>query len=145
MKNINQTKKVMRHYWLYVIALEQNKYYVGITTRKDPMVRIRQHGGMLGAQWTRKYKPIRTVKPLLIRDLGVTSQYEAEKQEQAVFKEYAKLYGLSNVRGGRIVSTGFVGRIGAIYFNRQMLEAFGILILLIACGIVLLATGLGKN
>ncbi len=49
----------IKHYWLYVLRLEQNKYYVGITSRLDPQTRINEHmGGFYSAQWVKKYKPI---------------------------------------------------------------------------------------
>lgn len=44
---------VLKHYWLYVLKLEQQKFYVGITSR-TPEIRMEQHlSGFAGAQWTK--------------------------------------------------------------------------------------------
>ncbi len=133
----NPKLTTIRHFWLYVIALEQDKYYVGITTRKDPYVRIKQHGGKLGARWTAKYKPLRPLTVVRLEKLGTMSLAEAEGREQAAFEEYRKLYGLRNVRGGRVLSTWPVYRLGSFYCNWQMVEALGIVIVLAACGLYL--------
>jgi predicted GIY-YIG superfamily endonuclease len=66
----NYKRETIRHYWLYAIALEQGKYYVGITARHDPYIRLRQHGDPYGASWTKKYKPLKPVRPLRLEDLG---------------------------------------------------------------------------
>ena len=117
----NQKDKTIRHWWLYAIALEQGKYYVGITSHQDPMDRLRQHGGSYGASWTKKYKPLKPIQPLVLRDLGHITQTAAERQEQDLFEEYAKLHGLRNVRGGQITWTSRVYRIGKFYFTQEAL------------------------
>jgi len=134
----NGKEETVRHFWLYVIVLEQGKYYVGITTHHDPFIRLRQHGGSYGASWTKKYKPLEPIKPELLKDLGVVTQVEAERGEQDAFKEYSAKYGLRNVRGGRVVSTGRIYRIGQFYFNQSMLEGLGVALLLFACSLYIL-------
>ena len=43
--------------FIYIIELENNKYYIGKTSNPD--FRINQHFNGDGSMWTRKYKPIR--------------------------------------------------------------------------------------
>jgi predicted GIY-YIG superfamily endonuclease len=133
---LNNYQSRIRHFWLYVLYLEGDKYYIGITT--NFMNRFRQHGGPYGAQWTRKHHPL---KVLELHDLGTITNYDAEKIEQDFFEQYRKKYGVTRVRGGRIVSTGSIFNLGKFYFNRQMLEAFLVLVLLMLCGVYIALTG----
>lgn len=65
-----------KHWRLYILKLEQGKYYVGITT-KDPERRFLEHkNNIRSAAWTRKYKPI---KILQAKYLGLVTQERAEK------------------------------------------------------------------
>jgi len=74
---------------VYVLKLEEEKYYVGITYNLNQ--RYAQHIAGTGAKWTRLYKPIEIIKVIV----GVTKE-----TENAVTKEYKELYGDDNVRGG---------------------------------------------
>jgi predicted GIY-YIG superfamily endonuclease len=132
---------VVRRFWLYAIALEHNKYYVGITAHKDPYVRLRQHGGPFGARWTLAHKPLKPLQVLRLEKLGAMTLQEAEAHEQAAFEEFRKQYGLRNVRGGRVTSSYAVFRIGSFYFNSAMLESFGVVLLLIACVLIFMLKG----
>lgn len=91
-----------RHWWLYVLKLEQDKWYVGITS-KTPKHRFLQHiHGFAGANWTRKYHPLE------IHDkhyLGEVPLGQAQAYENTVTREYIRKYGIDNVRGGDITST----------------------------------------
>ena len=49
------------------MSLEDDKYYVGITGRKDFAIRIKEHVELKGAKWT-KHHPI--VSILEVHDLG---------------------------------------------------------------------------
>jgi predicted GIY-YIG superfamily endonuclease len=133
----NKKALTIRHFWLYAIALEHNKYYVGITAHKDPYVRLKQHGGSFGARWTLAHKPLKPLQVLRLEKLGAMTLQEAEAHEQAAFEEFRKQYGLRNVRGGRVTSSYAVFRIGSFYFNSAMLESFGVVLLLIVCAVVL--------
>lgn len=93
---MNQNKK---KYWLYVLQLEQGKYYIGVTG-KTPEARMKQHiSGFAGARWTRKYKPIKMHDK---KFLGNITYIAAVKYENKVLREYIKKYGISKVRGGDI-------------------------------------------
>ena len=46
--------------FIYVLELENNKYYVGKTTNPD--FRLEQHFTSSGSQWTKKYKPIKILE-----------------------------------------------------------------------------------
>lgn len=87
-----------KHYWLYVLKLNQGKYYVGTTALKDPQKRIQQHRlGYYSAQWVKKYGYKSTFD---IVDIGYLNRDEVRKRENRYTLEYMKKYGKSNVRGG---------------------------------------------
>lgn len=106
----------VRHYWLYALRLEDDKYYVGITTKADPNSRIKMHGGFYGAKWTQKHKPIETLET---RDLGTISEVEAARQEQELTLAYMKQYGYKNVRGGTLSYSGKYTKLGNRYFTEE--------------------------
>lgn len=118
--------------WLYVLRLTDGKYYVGITSRKNPYMRINQHGGPLGAKWTALHKP-KGVEEL--RDLGEITWEHALKIEQATTLHYAKQYGYNNVRGGRLTYRGKYVRLFDRYLaypNWQLLRTICFLLFVIA-------------
>ena len=78
--------------FIYVLELENKKYYVGKTTNPD--FRLEQHKNNSGSQWTKKYKPIRLYQ--LIPDCD---DYDENKYTQM----YMDKYGVNNVRGGSYV------------------------------------------
>ena len=78
--------------YIYVLKLEDNKYYVGKTT--NPAFRIENHFSKNGSAWTRKYKPLKI--EALIPDCD---DYDEDKY---TIKYMAK-YGVDNVRGGSFV------------------------------------------
>lgn len=104
---IRDPEAPQRHYWLYALLLNKNKFYIGLTTNKNPYNRINMHGHFMGAAWTRKYKPI---KILEIRDVGSMTKEEAENQENDLTLAYMNTYGIRNVRGGRMTNTGWIFR-----------------------------------
>lgn len=95
--------EITRRYWLYVLRLEQGKYYIGTTTKKNPQDRIRMHGSFYGAKWTQKYKPEETIE---LRDLGILKRVDAEKEEKKITLEYIGKFGQDNVRGGDLNYSG---------------------------------------
>src|SRR5579872_3815511 len=74
---------------IYILQLEDNKYYVGKT--KNPDFRIEQHFDSDGSAWTQKYKPIRIV--YLIPDCD---DFDEDKHTLKMMKQH----GIDNVRGG---------------------------------------------
>jgi predicted GIY-YIG superfamily endonuclease len=77
---------------IYVLKLEDGKYYIGKTN--DVESRFKQHINGKGSAWTRKYRPISVLRTIL-----TTSDFEEDK----VTKEYMAKYGIDNVRGGAYV------------------------------------------
>jgi len=74
---------------VYVLQLEQGKYYVGATTNWEQ--RKAEHFSGHGSVWTKRYRPIDVVEVIpnidpLLEDLTV--------------KEYMQQCGMNNVRGG---------------------------------------------
>jgi len=81
---------IILHSALYVLKLEDNKYYVGMSY--DLNRRFGQHWGGQGAKWTRLHKPV-SVEQII---------YPATEPgiENRVALEYMRKYGWENVRGG---------------------------------------------
>ena len=126
---MNQDKDEIKHWWLYVLKLEEGKYYVGITS-KTPEHRMQQHlNGFAGARWTKKYKP---VELFYKKDLGETTLERAQEYENKVTRKYMKEYGYNNVRGGDLSFSGkFVRRFGW-YIDENAWETITVLVLLLS-------------
>jgi hypothetical protein len=75
--------------FIYVLQLEQEKYYIGKT--ENPNFRIEQHFQSGGAVWTKKYNPISVIE--IIPDCD---DYDEDKYT----RRYMDNYGIDNVRGG---------------------------------------------
>ena len=74
---------------VYILKLEDNKYYVGKT--KTLKRRLQQHFNGNGSIWTQKYKPI---------ELDDVYNNCGEFDEEKYTFHYMKKYGIDNVRGG---------------------------------------------
>jgi len=74
---------------IYILKLEQNKYYVGKT--KNPTKRLQDHFDDIGPEFTKKYKPLDIEKIIPNCD-----DYDEDKY----VKIYMDKYGIDNVRGG---------------------------------------------
>lgn len=74
---------------LYVLQLENGKYYVGKSA--NPSARYKQHKDGKGAAWTQKYKPVKFVG---------TRPLNSEHDENNLTKDLMKTHGVNNVRGG---------------------------------------------
>ena len=75
--------------FIYVLKLEQGKYYIGKTN--NPQFRLETHCNGNGSAWTQKYKPLKVIK--LIPDCN---DYDEDKYT----RQYMDKYGTANVRGG---------------------------------------------
>ena len=78
--------------FIYILKLENNKYYIGKTT--NPNFRLKQHFNSSGSQWTKKYKPIK-----ILELKSNCDNYDEDKYT----KMYMDKYGINNVRGGSYV------------------------------------------
>lgn len=130
-------QKEIKHYWLYVLRLVNDKYYVGSTSKADPQQRIKEHmNGFYSAQWVKKYKPVDTAE---IIDLGHVTKAEAEHLELQRTLQYMKKYGYQNVRGGKLNYSGKYLKIGSHYLRDEEAKLILVVfILLIAVASLLL-------
>lgn len=78
---------------IYILSLEDNKYYVGISNNLEN--RIENHFGCIGSEWTKLYHPI-----------DVVSVFETDNRldEDKYTLMYMAQYGVENVRGGSFVN-----------------------------------------
>ena len=79
--------------FIYVLQLQQGKYYIGKTN--NPQFRLESHFNSNGSEWTRIYKPIRVIELRPGCD-----DYDEDK----ITRQYMDKYGINNVRGGSFVS-----------------------------------------
>lgn len=79
--------------YIYVLKLQQNKYYVGKTT--NAQFRLDCHFNGNGSEWTKKYRPLEVLKLIPNCD-----DYDEDKYTRI----YMDKYGIENVRGGSYTS-----------------------------------------
>ena len=79
--------------FIYIIQLEQGKYYIGKTN--NPQFRLESHFKSNGSEWTKIYKPLRVIEVKPNCD-----DYDEDK----ITIQYMDKYGINNVRGGSFVS-----------------------------------------
>lgn len=79
--------------FIYALKLQGGKYYVGKTS--NPQVRLGDHFGRHGSEWTKMYKPVEVLE--IIPDCD---DYDEDKYTRI----YMDKYGVDNVRGGSNVS-----------------------------------------
>jgi predicted GIY-YIG superfamily endonuclease len=77
---------------IYILELEDNKYYVGKTMNVVQCWKDHLTGN--ASYWTSQYKPISIIK--VIEDCGDDKVFNEDKY----VKEYMLMYGIDNVRGG---------------------------------------------
>lgn len=104
---------IPRLYKLYTLKCEENKYYIGVTS-KSVFERFLEHqNGIRSAKWTLKYKPVAIIDQ---KELGVMTYGEAEKYENKLVKEYVAKFGINNVRGGNLRDTeDLIVRFGYVF------------------------------
>ena len=74
-------------YYIYILLLESNKYYIGKT--KKPKFRIDKHFKSNTTAWTNKYKPVKLIEIIPLEDSFDEDKYTLK---------YMKKYGIKNVR-----------------------------------------------
>jgi predicted GIY-YIG superfamily endonuclease len=120
--SVNEAAK---HYWLYALKLNDDKYYVGMTAKKNPYDRILQHGNLdensYSATWTKLHTPLEVLE---IRDIGDVTKSQAKELEQQLTQAYMKAYGYQKVRGGQVTYSGKIWKFGKIYLWGTNLELF---------------------
>lgn len=91
---INLKRPAIRcNIFIYILELEQGKYYVGKTT--EPNFRINTHFNSNGSVWTSRYRPVK-----LLELIPNCDDYDEDKYT----KMYMDKFGIDNVRGGSFVS-----------------------------------------
>ena len=75
---------------IYVLKLQQGKYYVG-RTAKPIEERYEEHCRGLGSSWTRKYPPVS-----IYDQINTSDAYQEDTETLKCMKKY----GIENVRGG---------------------------------------------
>ena len=125
-----------KFFWLYALKLENEKYYIGITTKNNPHERIEQHKrGFYGAKWTKKYRPLDTLEVI---DLGSVSQEYAEHEEKKLTLKYMDKYGYQNVRGADLIYSGkYIKRFNH-FFTENDWETMTVVVFLLLTILVLL-------
>ena len=90
-------KNAVRNWKHYAIQFTDGSVYVGSTSCKDVMKRIRQHGGTKGAKFARGKKVSRILET---RNVGRMTRERAENSENDLTLKYRRRYGYKRVRGG---------------------------------------------
>jgi predicted GIY-YIG superfamily endonuclease len=94
-------QKAIRDWTLYVIRLKNDHYYIGITSFKDFMRRINQHGSLRGARVNRDKEVEEIIE---IHPLGRVTGKRAGCIENDFMLQYRKKFGARKVRGGFDIS-----------------------------------------
>jgi NAD-dependent DNA ligase/predicted GIY-YIG superfamily endonuclease len=87
--DVAKTEDVAKKINIYILGLEDEKYFVGTTTNSS--FTLKSYLNNNKAAWTQKYKPLRVTR--FIEDC-----YDYE--EDIVTLNLMKIYGIANVRGG---------------------------------------------
>ncbi len=120
-----------KRWWLYVLLLEDKKYYVGITSQ-TPEKRYTEHvNNIRPANWTKKYKPLEIIDR---KDLGEMTREAAEAYENKAVRKYMAEKGYNNVRGGDLTDeSDYVKRFGRLLMadDWQAIVAIVFLLLII--------------
>ena len=117
---ISTTKQKQANYWLYMLELSGGYFYIGITAKSNPQLRIQQHYRGKGAQWTKQHKPFRT---LSLKPLGYISKQEAEQIEQKETRKFMQIHGYNNVRGGDLNFSGNYVKFQNRYIQTDVLHS----------------------
>lgn len=94
MKNLLQ-KLEEKFIYLYVLTLQNGKYYVGITS--NPKQRFNEHRNGKSTYFVKQNLPIINIEQKL---LGTTDRKQAERIETKKACKLMQKYGIENVNGG---------------------------------------------
>lgn len=97
---------------IYVLSLEQDKYYVGRTTSSD--TRIEQHRNNNGSYWTKLYKYVSTI--IIYENCDIFD-------EDKYVIMYMDKYGIDNVRGGTFSSI-YLSNTDYNFINKMIYGAY---------------------
>lgn len=93
---INNQEYFLKPLWLYVLKLENDKYYVGMTRCVES--RFKRHMSNKGAKWTKLHKPVEIIYS---ENTGLNNESEVALLEDDLTISTAENYGYDNVRGGQ--------------------------------------------
>lgn len=86
--------------WVYVLKLEEDKFYIGKSSSRHWINRCSEHFNGSGSKFTQLYKPEKVIELYL-----VDSDYEAHELELDLTLLYLKLYNTNDIRGSICCST----------------------------------------
>ena len=113
-------------YYIYVLILKNNGYYVGST--RDLLARLKKHFSIGGAIATKESKPVEILEILKIQDYKMEFEYAHIILEIGTAIRYSDNYGENMVRGAKhgkgwndfpsTASTGMIKRVRR-YMNTE--------------------------
>jgi predicted GIY-YIG superfamily endonuclease len=86
-------------YYIYVLRVEEDGWYVGSTQNFER--RMRSHFGKGGAVATKVRRALAIEEVFELRDYQIRTDCAHERAEVLVAQRYAKLYGMNSVRGAK--------------------------------------------
>ena len=86
-------------YYIYVLRVEVNAWYVGSTKYFER--RMRSHFGLGGSVATKERKAVSIEEVFELRDYQIRTDCAHERAEVLVAQRYATLYGMGSVRGAK--------------------------------------------
>ena len=99
-------------FYIYILLLESNKYYIGKT--KKPQFRIDKHFKSNTTAWTNKYKPVKLIEIIPLKDSFDEDKYTLR---------YEKIW-YQNVRGGSFSQVKMTKEVKLI-INKMLLGGYG--------------------
>ena len=82
-------------YTVYLMRLQNEKFYVGLTPSWRLKLREAEHARGSGAKWTGRYPPIEIIETWEFENKQEAELFEIQKTE-----EYLHLHGIDSTRGG---------------------------------------------
>ena len=86
-------------YYIYVLRVEGNGWYVGSTQSFER--RMRSHFGKGGAVATKERRALEIEEVFGLRDYQIRTDCAHERAEVLIAQRYAQLYGMNSVRGAK--------------------------------------------